>query len=113
MAQFELIEEKDALVVRVVGKFTFEHTAKLRDTLREQAMSRTTPFVVIDLQDCTYIDSSGLGLLVAVRNSLDKVQGTFRLCSLMPIVLKLFDQTNLTNYFQVFTSRETALDAPR
>jgi len=50
-----------------------------------------------------------MGLLVAARNSVDKNSGKLHLCGLPPQVKKTFDQTNLTNYFSIFTTEQDAL----
>ena len=46
---------------------------------------------------------------MAARNSVDKNNGKLHLCALPPQVKKTFDQTNLTNYFSIFTTEQDAL----
>jgi anti-anti-sigma factor len=101
------------MVVQVLGKLTFEVTAKLRDTIRDTVVGDDAlKLMVIDLSGVSYIDSSGLGLLVAAKNSLAKGNGILRLTGLAPQVKRTFDQTNLTAYFELYKDEITAVAAP-
>jgi len=91
------------------GKVNFEVTAQLRDVIRETVATVQPKLLVINLEGVSFIDSSGLGLLVAARNSVDKSGGKLHLSCLPAPVKKTFDQTNLTNYFSIFATEQDAL----
>ena len=91
------------------GNVQIEVTAQLRDVIRDTVTTHLPKLLVINLEGVNFIDSSGLGLLVAARNSVDKNNGKLHLCGLPPQVKKTFDQTNLTNYFSIFATEQDAL----
>ena len=99
----------NASVVCIKGKINFEVTSQLRETIKKTIAEQIPKILVINLEGVTFIDSSGLGLLVAAKSTVDKSQGRLHLCGLPPPVKKLFDQTNLTNYFPIFACEEDAL----
>ena len=109
MLNIQTRQEGNASVVTIQGKVNFEVTAQLRDVIRDTVTTLQPKLLVINLESVSFIDSSGLGLLVAARNSVDKNSGKLHLCSLPPQVKKTFDQTNLTNYFSIFTTEQDAL----
>jgi len=109
MLNIQTRQEGNASVVTIQGKVNFEVTAQLRDVIRDTVTTLQPKLLVINLESVTFIDSSGLGLLVAARNSVDKNSGKLHLCGLPAQVKKTFDQTNLTNYFSIFTTEQDAL----
>ena len=109
MLNIQTRQEGSASVVTIQGKVNFEVTAQLRDVIRDTVTSQQPKLLVVNLEGVSFIDSSGLGLLVAARNSVDKSGGKLHLCSLPAPVKKTFDQTNLTNYFSIFATEQDAL----
>jgi anti-anti-sigma factor len=109
MLNIQTRQEGNASVVTIQGKVNFEVTAQLRDVIRDTVTTLQPKLLVINLESVSFIDSSGLGLLVAARNSVDKNSGKLHLCGLPPQVKKTFDQTNLTNYVSIFTTEQDAL----
>ncbi|WP_257304994.1 anti-sigma factor antagonist [Geothrix campi] len=109
MLNIQTRQEGTASVVSIQGKVNFEVTAQLRDVIRETVATAQPKLLVINLEGVSFIDSSGLGLLVAARNSVDKSGGKLHLSCLPAPVKKTFDQTNLTNYFSIFATEQDAL----
>jgi len=109
MLNIQTRQEGTASVVTIQGKVNFEVTAQLRDVIRDTVATQQPKLLVINLEGVSFIDSSGLGLLVAARNSVDKNSGKLHLCGLPGQVKKTFDQTNLTNYFSIFATEQDAL----
>jgi anti-anti-sigma factor len=100
------------MVIQVLGKLTFEVIAKLRDAIRGTMVGDDAlRLMVIDLSGVSYIDSSGLGLLIAAKNSLAKGNCILRLTGLTPQVKLTFDKTNLTAYFELYEDETTAVAA--
>jgi len=109
MLNIQTRQEGNSSIVTIQGKVNFEVTAQLRDVIRDTVTTQQPKLLVINLEGVNFIDSSGLGLLVAARNSVDKNSGKLHLCALPPQVKKTFDQTNLTNYFSIFATEQDAL----
>jgi len=111
MLNIQTKQEGNASIVSIKGKINFEVTTQLRDTFKGQIANEQTKLLVVNLEGASFIDSSGLGLLVAVRSSADKSGSRLHLCCIPPQVKKVFDQTNLTNYFSIFPTEQDALRA--
>ncbi|MCL1893460.1 MAG: STAS domain-containing protein [Holophagaceae bacterium] len=111
MLNLQTRQEENASVITVKGKVNFEVTAQLREAVKETIATHQPKLLVINLEGVSFIDSSGLGLLVAARSSIDKINGRLHLCNLPSQVMKVFDQTNLTNYFSIYASEQDALSA--
>ena len=109
MLNIQSRQEENASVLAVKGKVNFEVTAQLREAVKEAIAAHQPKLLVINLEGVSFIDSSGLGLLVAARSSIDKINGRLHLCNIPAQVKKVFDQTNLTNYFSIYASEQDAL----
>jgi anti-anti-sigma factor len=74
------------------------------DELRKAALEviRTKPEAIIfDLRKVTFIDSSGLGILVAARRQLGAHSGEVRVVTDQPAVLQSLQITGLSRIFAV------------
>jgi anti-sigma B factor antagonist len=70
--------------------------------------------IIIDFSNCTYIDSSVIGLLITFTKELRKSGGDIKL--IVPrngSVLNIFVQTSLNKIFLQFPDRQKALDSFR
>jgi anti-sigma B factor antagonist len=102
-------QEGNASVLTIQGKINFEVSAQLREVIRDTMTIQHPKNLVINLTDVTFIDSSGLGLLVFACNSVAKYNGKLHLCGIPAQIKKTFDQNNLTKYFSIFATEQDAL----
>jgi anti-sigma B factor antagonist len=97
-------------VLRVVGEVDLATAPLLRERLDEVSPSSST--VVVDLSEVTFLDSTGLSVLVGAWKRLARgdVDGDLRLVVLRPTIQKLLDITGLDQVFSVFPTLEQALE---
>ena len=98
----------EVTVVHVGGEIDVYTAPVLRDHLDEQ-ISQGHHHLVVDLGDVSFMDSTGLGVLVG-RLKLARVNdGTLRLVCSSERILKVFSITGLDKVFQIFVSVDDAL----
>lgn len=68
-------------------------------------------YVVVNLAEVNYIDSSGLGALVRMVGVLRAAGGSLRLCQVSPFVLKVLQVTNLLSILPTHVSEREAIEA--
>ncbi|HEV3280811.1 MAG TPA: STAS domain-containing protein [Acidimicrobiales bacterium] len=107
---FEISEDVSdrACVVTVAGEVDVASAPTLRSRL-EAAIDRGTPLVVVDLLSVTFIDSTGLGVLIGASKRVDNSGGTMHLVVTEPRILKLFEITGLMDLFSIVPSVEQAV----
>ncbi len=94
-------------IVACEGKLVLgEESATLRLLVKE--LLTKSPQIVIDLGEVSYIDSSGLGTLVALYTSARNSGGEIRLAGLHPRAKELLQVTRLVTVFEVFDRAEDA-----
>ena len=62
--------------------------------------------ILIDLQDITFMNSSGMGALVATLKTVKAAGGELALCSLTEQVQIIFELSKMNRIFQVFEDRK-------
>ena len=80
---------------------------QFKDTVRELTADQDTA-VVLDLSQVDFIDSSGLGAIVASMKQLGK-ERPLHLAGLTPIVSKVFALTRMQRVFKIFKSLHEAV----
>lgn len=95
------------LIVECSGRLVLgEESANLRHLVRD--VLTECKQVVLDLGKISYIDSSGLGVLVGLHTTAQKIGGGIKLANLNP---RLKDMLQITKVFTVFDVWDRAEDA--
>lgn len=91
------------------GQVDMRTSPDLRRHLRRAVRDRC-PQVVVDLTSVDFIDSSGLATLIEALKDMSKYGGRLKLVGLGPAARNLFELSNLTSIFDIYDTREEALD---
>ena len=113
MAAFNLNQEdrNGVQVLRAHGRLTLgEGASTLRETIESVVAGNPTK-IVLDLTDVSYVDSAGLGALVAAYTFVTSRGGRLVLAGLQKRVLDLLQTTKLDKVFEVFDNAEKAAGA--
>jgi len=100
-------------VLDLVGKLTIDHDAqRLKDKINSLIQQGRTQ-IVLNLTDVSYIDSGGLGQLVACYGSVAKTNGGLRLLGVSKRNHDLLSITRLVTLFDAYDSEKEALESFR
>lgn len=97
---FDIREGDQEIYVDVGGKIFVEDAALLREKLQD-LIDRGNHRFVINMQKATYIDSSGLGVLVALHKRALQQNGGVVIMGLQGVVKELFIMTRLNKVFEM------------
>jgi anti-sigma B factor antagonist len=104
------VERGKVLVVYLTGAILFgDESSSLRKQVRD--LLNKSNQIVLDLHDVSYIDSGGLGTLVALYASARKVGGEIKLSRLGPRANEVMQITKLMTIFDVFDDADDAVKA--
>jgi anti-sigma B factor antagonist len=99
-----------ALILDCNGRIVFgEETALLRKQVKE--LLEQTPYVVLNLSNVNFIDSSGVGELVRLYSSAKLAQKTIALASLTGRVRDVLQITKLATVFPTYSTAVEAAEA--
>lgn len=92
--------DKNEVYVELEGKIYVEDAAVMREKLIELTEQGKSRFI-FDMQKLTYIDSSGLGVLVAIHKRAIERGGGIVVSGLQGAVKELFQLTRLNKVFEI------------
>jgi anti-sigma B factor antagonist len=111
--QFAVELEKEpggAAVIVLAGEVDLYTAPRFKDALF-QAIDEGAPFVIIDLTEVSFIDSTGLGVLVSGGRRLQQSAGALAIGCPDERIRRILEITGLDTVFGVYPSRAEALAA--
>lgn len=105
-----LVRDIDKIKVKIVdveGEVDVYTSMELKKELNK-LVDDGNKKIMINLERVTYMDSSGLGILVAILKRLKKEKGSMKIVKLTPSIKKIFELTRLTKFFDIFETEEEA-----
>jgi anti-sigma B factor antagonist len=103
--QEKTVGEVDVLVLN--GRLDASCAKEVKDKVRELTKQHRVK-LVIDMAGVDFIDSSGLGSLVASLRSVNKNGGEIKVAALQDQVRAIFELTRLHRIFDIFDNFEDA-----
>ena len=99
---------ESAVIVEVAGEVDLSTAPRLKEVLDEVAP--VSGAVIVDLTGVSFMDSSGLNVLLQRREQLlgDHSGATVRLIVTQPSLRRLFEVTGLNDVFELFLSSAEA-----
>jgi anti-anti-sigma factor len=105
-------EEHGSIIVEVVdlNKATLLDAAEFKEILT-QDIAAGRKKIIIDLTECEFIDSTFLGAIVISLKRIAELGGKMRLVGVQPEVESMFKLTKMNKVFEIFETREDALES--
>ncbi|HMW00053.1 MAG TPA: STAS domain-containing protein [Acidobacteriota bacterium] len=96
-------------ILDLSGKITIgEGSVQLREAIRT-LLDGNSKYILLNLGDVSYVDSSGIGELVSSYTTVNKQQGSLKLLKLTKKIQDLLAITKLLTVFETFDDEEKAL----
>lgn len=103
-------ESGEIVVFDINGEIDLYNAPEIKDKIKEE-MNKNKVNIVINLDKVSYIDSSGIGVLISSLSNLKKVGGALKLINVYASVRKVFELTKLTSFFDIYDGEADALAA--
>lgn len=101
----------DVLVISLSGKVIGgPELIEVKNTI-QKAVDQDKKKILLDLGKVSWMDSSGLGVLVSGHTTLSRAGGAMKILNATKKIHELFIITKLITIFQTFTDEQEALDS--
>ncbi len=100
----------DIVILDISGEIDLYNAPEIKDIINK-LIDEKKYNVVINLQEVSYIDSSGIGALISSLSNLKKYQGGLKIINVFASVRKVFELTKLTSFFEIFDSEDEAISS--
>jgi anti-sigma B factor antagonist len=64
--------------------------------------------IILDMSGVEFIDSAGVGILLASYRAVDAKGGALKICAIQNQVKSIFSLTRLSKFFEIFSDRASA-----
>lgn len=91
----EHARQRDTLVVRLDGELDHHSAEKVRIELDALIADERIQHLVIDMKTLTFMDSSGIGVLIGRYRTLARRQGSVTVRNMNPSISKIFQLSGL------------------
>lgn len=87
--------KKNVLVVRLSGELDHHEAELLRSEWKDMIYKNSIKHVILNLQSVTFMDSSGLGVVLGRYKEVLQLGGEMVVCSVTPPIERLFEMSGL------------------
>lgn len=109
--EYSVSENKDVVVIKLEGQVLGGPSAdKFREKIKSLVEEGKTNMVA-DLSGVSFMNSSGLGVLIQTLTTLRKENGDIKLCSAQDRIKSLFKVSKLLSVFDYFETLDEAVDS--
>lgn len=99
----------ESVVVALGGSCTMNQAGELSECLRNLAVATDVRLIVLDMTSLDFIESMGLGGIVAAYLQLRQRHGELRLVAPQPSIMHVLELTRLTQLFDIRETVDKAL----
>lgn len=96
MATYSIERNGNQTRVMMLGDLTAAGVPEVQAALKQE-LAQGVREVIFDLAETSMLDSSGIGLLIAARNSMANKQGLMSVVNVSPDILQLFQGMRLVS----------------
>ena len=96
-------------ILDLEGRLVFEEGDSVLRSHIDHLVSEGRRNIIVNLRDVTYVDSCGIGVLVAKYVSLRRKGGDLRFANLTPRSRRLLEITKLMGIFRIFDNEADAV----
>ncbi|MGQ9632186.1 MAG: STAS domain-containing protein [bacterium] len=105
--ELNVVEDGDISILDVDGEVDVYYSSAIEEKIKD-LIKQGRKKVIVDLSKVTYMDSSGLGVLVGSLKNLRKVGGSLKIAEINPAIANIFEITKLDSFFDIYKTLDEA-----
>ncbi|MCE4047155.1 MULTISPECIES: anti-sigma F factor antagonist [Bacillaceae] len=106
----ELETKNNVLCIRLAGELDHHYAEELRTKATDAIESRNIRHIVLNLEHLSFMDSSGLGVILGRYKQIKQLGGEMVICAISPSVQRLFDMSGMFKIMKLETNEQFALE---
>lgn len=106
----KIIMQKGVLVVALEGELDLNSADQYREAIDRMVMRMDAMYLVFDLSKVTFIDSSGLGMMLGRYKKIEQKGGRSAMCGICPRLSRMIEVSGLRKLMPVYETREEAIE---
>ena len=107
----ELEIKSDVLCIRLSGELDHHSADELREKVSTVIVRNEIHHIVLNLEHLSFMDSSGLGVILGRYKQIKQVEGEMVVCAISPAIKRLFDMSGLFKIIRLEPTEKFALQS--
>lgn len=109
MSLLTIFERKhNVLIVRLSGELDHHEASILREKWQKELSNHEVKHVILNLADVTFMDSSGIGVVLGRYKEISYAGGELVICSVIDSLKRIFEMSGL---FKIIRLEDTEIEA--
>ena len=108
--EIEIRERGDVVIMDISGEVDLYNAPDIKNKITT-LIDGGKRNILINLTNVSYIDSSGIGVLISSLSRLKKVGGALKIMGVHGSVKKVFELTKLDKFFEIYQDEEEAIES--
>lgn len=109
--QMELQHHRDKLIVRLHGELDHHTADSVKVKMEEAILKQNISHVILSLKGLTFMDSSGLGVILGRYKQISAKGGKMVVCDVAPSVYRLFEMSGLFKILSIQDNERQAIQS--
>ena len=93
----EIFLDKNKNIVKIKGEIDLNNSKLLKDEIKKLNENH----VMLDFSEVSYLDSSGIGVLISIHKNLQSKSGSLEIINIDKKIKELFDMVGLTKLMHI------------
>ena len=106
--EIQMREQDNLAILSLSGRLDLASGATLKEQVKRM-IEKEIRQIHLNLAEVEFINSSGLGALVSIMKEIRLLKGRLTLSNLASYVQEIFEITQLSHIFEIYTTDEEAL----
>lgn len=102
--------KENVLIVRLSGELDHHEAEALRSEWKDKIYKNSIKHVILNLESVTFMDSSGLGVILGRYKEVLQLGGEMVVCSISPPIKRLFEMSGLFKIVRLEENEAFALE---
>jgi stage II sporulation protein AA (anti-sigma F factor antagonist) len=108
--QIKFANKGTTLVVNVVGELDHHSADHVRQKIDGELLKSTTKNVIFDFSKLSFMDSSGIGVIMGRYKNVNKLGGSMAIVSLNTQINRIIEMSGISKMIPVYESIENAVN---
>lgn len=103
--------ERKTLIVKLEGELDHHTSGLVRDKIDSELDKGIVNNLLLNLEHLSFMDSSGLGVLLGRYKKVRQLDGKMSLCCVQPNVYKIFELSGIFKILEVYDNEAEAINS--
>lgn len=107
--QVKFSNKGSTLIVNIIGELDHHSAEYIREKVDAEMMKSTTKNVIFDFSKVSFMDSSGIGVIMGRYKNIQKLNGKAVIVNVSDHIRRVFDMSGLLRIMPVYDNIDTAI----